>query len=150
MSRCLQCQYDLRGSTPDGRCPECGYPVALSLRGVHPHGRLRALARKVSAPFLAGFTLYGLGTIFSAIAGEPFYRYADWRHLFGYVILPTAALVLWAGWAAAVATLVWRGVLRWWWVVPLAWSVIAALLLMAGMEAYVSDIIEMGTWENVP
>ena len=29
--RCLQCQYNLRGLTEDGLCPECGHPIATSL-----------------------------------------------------------------------------------------------------------------------
>jgi hypothetical protein len=30
---CLRCGYNLRGLAPDGACPECGTPVARSLRG---------------------------------------------------------------------------------------------------------------------
>ncbi len=30
---CASCGYNLRGLAPDGRCPECGAPIANSLRG---------------------------------------------------------------------------------------------------------------------
>ena len=30
---CHRCTYNLRGLRPDGRCPECGAPVQVSLRG---------------------------------------------------------------------------------------------------------------------
>lgn len=29
---CMQCRYNLRGLTPGGKCPECGKPIAESLR----------------------------------------------------------------------------------------------------------------------
>ncbi|MEI7768059.1 MAG: hypothetical protein WCJ97_11560 [Phycisphaerae bacterium] len=29
---CINCTYNLRGLSPDGRCPECGQPVAHTLR----------------------------------------------------------------------------------------------------------------------
>ena len=32
-SPCRKCGYNLRGLWPDGRCPECGTPVGLSLHG---------------------------------------------------------------------------------------------------------------------
>jgi hypothetical protein len=32
-SPCRKCGYNLRGLSPDGRCPECGTPVGLSLHG---------------------------------------------------------------------------------------------------------------------
>lgn len=150
MPQCLKCHYDLRASSPDGRCPECGYPVALSLAGVRPHDRARSIALKVSVPVLVAYTLYCFGTTYQAAVMEPFYRHADWPHLFGYVIVPTAALVLWTGWALASATLVWNRVLRWWWVALIAWSVVASLVLVLGMERYVRDIIEMGSWDSAP
>ena len=40
---CIRCGYDLRGLAPDGRCPECGLPIARSavpgdeLRHAPPH-----------------------------------------------------------------------------------------------------------------
>src|SRR5262245_50051536 len=30
---CRKCNYNLRGLDPDSRCPECGTPVGLSLKG---------------------------------------------------------------------------------------------------------------------
>ncbi|MFG0251970.1 MAG: hypothetical protein ACF8NJ_03755 [Phycisphaerales bacterium JB038] len=30
---CRQCGYNLRGLTPEGKCPECGTPIERSLRG---------------------------------------------------------------------------------------------------------------------
>lgn len=30
---CRSCSFNLRGLSPDGRCPECGAPVARSIRG---------------------------------------------------------------------------------------------------------------------
>lgn len=30
---CVSCDYNLRGLPPDGRCPECATPVAVSLQG---------------------------------------------------------------------------------------------------------------------
>ena len=150
MPQCLKCRYDLRGNSSDGRCPECGYRVALSLGGVRPHERVRDVAERLSVAFLLVFTAYSFGTASRAWAGEPFYRHADWGHFLGYVILPTAALVLCAGWAAAVVWLVSRGVLRWWWILPLAWSALASLVLVMGMQLYLSDIIEMGSWGAVP
>ena len=29
MTACKKCQYDLRGQTASGKCPECGYPYEL-------------------------------------------------------------------------------------------------------------------------
>ena len=150
MPQCLRCSYDLRASAPDSRCPECGYRVALSLAGVHPHDRVRSLANKVSLPFLVAFTLHGFGTMYSAAIDEPFYRHLDWPHLLRYVIIPTVAFVLWAGWAIAVVTLLYRRMLPWWWIVLLGWSVVTSLSLIAGMQRYVRDVIEMGTWDSEP
>lgn len=150
MSQCLRCSYDLRASAPDGRCPECGYRVALSLDGVRPHERVRSRANQISFPFLIALTWYGCGTSYSAAVDEPFYRHLDWPHLLRYVIIPTAALVLWAGWAIAVATLLSRRVLPWWWIVLLGWSLVASFSLIAGMELYLRDVIEMGTWDSEP
>ncbi|MBK9188343.1 MAG: hypothetical protein IPM33_05240 [Phycisphaerales bacterium] len=33
-SNCVQCSYNIRGLPISGKCPECGTPVELSLRGV--------------------------------------------------------------------------------------------------------------------
>src|SRR3954447_6999775 len=30
---CRKCQYNLRSLPPDGRCPECGTPIAFSIQG---------------------------------------------------------------------------------------------------------------------
>src|SRR5689334_24506997 len=30
---CRKCSYNLRGLSADGRCPECGTPVGLSVQG---------------------------------------------------------------------------------------------------------------------
>ena len=150
MPQCIKCHYDLRASSAEGRCPECGYSVALSLRGIELHDQLHTIALIVSIPFAVVYTFYCFGTLLGAAAGEPFYRHLDWGHLLIYVIVPTAALVLWAGWALAVALLVWHRVLRWWWIVFIIVSMFPSFLLVSGMDGYVSDIIEMGSWESVP
>ena len=150
MPQCLKCHYDLRGTSADSRCPECGYPVALSLSGVRPFDRARSVALKVSVPFLIVFSVCGFTAFLSAATMEPFYRHANWSHFFGYVIFPTAALVLWALWASVVAALVWRDVLRWWWVILLILSIVPSLAMMSGMEGYLKDIIEMGSWDSEP
>ena len=36
--RCKKCSYDLKGLWAPGRCPECGEPIATTLRVVLPGG----------------------------------------------------------------------------------------------------------------
>jgi hypothetical protein len=65
---CRRCGYNLRGLHRDGRCPECGSPVDLSL-----HGDLLRLADPNWVEKLARgskFVLHGLSTaLLAAIAG---------------------------------------------------------------------------------
>jgi hypothetical protein len=37
---CVRCTYNLRGLSPDGRCPECGQEILLAIYGLERVGRL--------------------------------------------------------------------------------------------------------------
>jgi hypothetical protein len=137
----------------DGRSRyEAAVPLeyATVRRDDQPRSRLEAVALGVSVPFVLLFTLYAFGTFVRAAVMEPFYRHADWPHFFGYVIFPTAALVLCAAWALAVTALVWRRLLRQRWILLVLWSALASLVLAGGMHRYLIDVIEMGSWSTAP
>lgn len=58
---CIQCEYNLRGQLPEGTCPECGAPVAESMRSdrlsqANPHW-LRKLRRSTTWLMLGGFSV---------------------------------------------------------------------------------------------
>ena len=69
-TRCLNCGYNLRGLSPDGRCPECGYAVELSVNGdsldyCNP-AWVESLAKGTGwliAGLFVGFLYYSSGTI---------------------------------------------------------------------------------------
>ncbi len=64
---CRQCGYNIRGLRTDGRCPECGRPVGLSIYGdllkFSDPTYVRGLARG------ALLILYGIAFMFIAIVG---------------------------------------------------------------------------------
>ncbi len=69
---CRACGYDLRGLRSDGRCPECGTPVAASLQeGV-------AFAPPAYVGRLAeGAMLNATGVMFPAVMMASFWQFAD-------------------------------------------------------------------------
>lgn len=64
---CIRCSYNLRGLPTDGRCPECGTPVADSLRGDY----LAFAAPEHLASIRAGLglVLVGVPVYFVALVG---------------------------------------------------------------------------------
>lgn len=55
---CFRCGYDLRGSAPNGECPECGQPYRRELH--YPdvvHQKLREVIYNVEFVYAAGVTL---------------------------------------------------------------------------------------------
>ena len=36
---CSKCDYDLRGLSPDGNCPECGYKISATIREARQNNR---------------------------------------------------------------------------------------------------------------
>jgi hypothetical protein len=69
-SRCLRCDYDLRGQAADGRCPECGLPVRRSTAApdelhLAPAGWLKGLWIGAAA-VLAAQVVYAAWIVFGA------------------------------------------------------------------------------------
>jgi hypothetical protein len=55
---CLACGYDLRGLAPDGACPECGTPIAFSVRGdFYRFGDPDRIGRLATGASIIGITL---------------------------------------------------------------------------------------------
>lgn len=103
---CLGCGYDLGGLPSDGACPECGAPVARSLKGP----LLRFASGELLAKLHTGVVLVIAGTIAqlaltgvafvagiaAAISGSaPFIRSAQVLSAIGSTVLTVAILIGW-------------------------------------------------------
>jgi hypothetical protein len=51
---CINCDYNLRGLHEDGRCPECGHPIAATTRQLKDEGEMRWLALVGRSAILIG------------------------------------------------------------------------------------------------
>ena len=72
--RCASCGYDLRGTLKSERCPECGFPVAMSLaRG----GRRPTLVVRVGRFFIRHYKATGLTALGLAFALGLIESYAE-------------------------------------------------------------------------
>ncbi len=77
---CVECDYNLRGLMPDGRCPECGTSVARSLDPrllrFAPPTYLRTLTMGLTVIFgfgaLCVIAMMTLGIVIAFLGGEPF------------------------------------------------------------------------------
>src|SRR5258708_15193103 len=80
---CLACGYNLRGLAPGGVCPECGVPIARSLRGnllryssaaylamLH-HGTFLVQASIIIQVLMTIASLVGVGIITALASGGP-------------------------------------------------------------------------------
>ena len=69
---CRKCGYNVRGLSIDGRCPECGSPVGLSVMGdllrFSDPSWVRTLRRGVTL-ILTGIVVYIFGTIAIVLMG---------------------------------------------------------------------------------
>jgi hypothetical protein len=97
---CRKCGYNLRGLTPDGRCPECGTPVGFSLQGdllrfSNPDW-LDNLRRGATTVIL-GIATYVIGSISLTFVAALVNTRAS-RDLAGVVNLIAAAFVLFGWW----------------------------------------------------
>ena len=68
--RCVRCSYVLRGIAVDEMCPECGTPVAMSLRGGGAQGvsGLAIASMVCGIVSIPGVCLYGLGFAIGIVA----------------------------------------------------------------------------------
>jgi hypothetical protein len=68
---CFKCAYDLRGLRVDGNCPECGTPVAESLRGIFLHFADKEYIAKITSGvslILNSILLMVLAMVFGGVA----------------------------------------------------------------------------------
>jgi hypothetical protein len=126
-------------------------PPVLDYHGT-VQSRMQWLSLRVGVVLLLAFiySFYAVIMFFKAASDEPFYGHADWSHMFGYVIIPTAALVLCAVCIIAGAILVYLRKLEFGWIALLIWLLFPSLALVMAIEGYLTDIIEMGTWPLAP
>jgi hypothetical protein len=72
---CYVCGYNLKGMGTDVNCPECGVPIARTLRSGLQHADPVWLGRQAAAiPFLSALSVVGLLEVFSFFS-EPIPRY---------------------------------------------------------------------------
>jgi hypothetical protein len=53
---CARCGYDLRGLTPPGKCPECGFDIDQSIRTLHAAGVVAPPQRRWTRHMIEGVT----------------------------------------------------------------------------------------------
>lgn len=95
---CIHCGYNLRGLSPEGRCPECGRGVLQSLRGDLLQFQHPAYVRRLAAG--VGLVLWGLLAlgacalgVVAALAWSPAGTLGLQALLYGLVILAGALAV---------------------------------------------------------
>jgi hypothetical protein len=98
---CRKCGYNLRGLTMQGRCPECGMPVGISIQGdllrfSNPRW-LETLRRGVNL-ILAGIAIMVLLIIISILLQIARVNAGQVQALGGFLGLGSAALLIAGGW----------------------------------------------------
>lgn len=99
---CVQCGYNLRGLQPTGACPECGTPVADSLRGkllkycspdylAQLHRGVFLIQTAIIIQILMMFALVGASLAFRSAAGTM-------QLVSSFVFLVVAAMELYGWW----------------------------------------------------
>lgn len=95
---CAGCEYDVRGLPTEGRCPECGEAMEVSLRGdtLH-HADPRWLGRLIIAGWLIPAGVAGMVLLMLAESIVPFSPSATWRAVVGAAMEIAQVVVMWAG-----------------------------------------------------
>lgn len=72
---CVSCRYNLRALKLTGRCPECGKPVAATLKPAPAVPDLRQLRRRMLAFLIVGILVLLFLSWFVALHRPPNYAY---------------------------------------------------------------------------
>lgn len=97
---CSQCGYDLRGLTLDGRCPECGSEIGLSIEEWKKRVEVNPLAMSHQSwlrQIAFGFLLLAVGALLGALVYLGEHRYLD-REWMLYLACTGWALTHWGVW----------------------------------------------------
>ena len=140
---CLKCEYNLRGLSTEGRCPECGIPIMASINRPGKHDQAPLLYRLLRVAILTTTaTAWIMDFVGLSLIGERWTNWTPERRL-GYDICCEAERALAVTAIASLALVVvsrrarrdpviWiclcLSVFAWWWFVEHA----ASLFTMAG------------------
>jgi hypothetical protein len=136
---CFGCLYDLRGQSADGRCPECGQPVAASTREDRWDRADARWQRGVRRGFLWAAGEYA--AVVAGWAGQVAWPDTEWILLLAFALMAVTGVV--GGWTVTSAELTGRrdrSRMRW---------AIRGLTAAAGLACAGVVAAAVWTWDDV-